>query len=99
MNPMFSLKRLQSFLPILNEKSKTILKDLENEIGKPDFDVMRYTSTCTLNAVCSKRFDLIYILILETLLILLLLILRLKNNIWISICCYLLWMDTIFWAT
>lgn len=55
MNPMFSLKRLQSFLPILNDKSKKILKDLENEIGKPDFDVMHYTSTCTLSAVCSKK--------------------------------------------
>lgn len=53
-NPMFNLKRLQAFLPILNEKSTTILTDLENEVGKSQFDVMEYTSTCTLSTLCSK---------------------------------------------
>lgn len=57
MNPMFSLKRLHAFLPVFNEKSRLTVKYLENEVGKPPFDILQYTSKCTLHAACGKLYN------------------------------------------
>ncbi|XP_031639345.1 cytochrome P450 4C1-like [Contarinia nasturtii] len=51
MNPSFNLKILQSFFPIFNEKTKILVENIERELGKPHFDINKYTSACTLDLV------------------------------------------------
>ncbi|XP_031632678.1 uncharacterized protein LOC116346652 [Contarinia nasturtii] len=53
LNPMFNLKTLQSFIPIFNEKTKYLVKELEKEVGKSAFDIMTYAEDCTLDEICS----------------------------------------------
>lgn len=54
MNPMFNLKKLQSFLPIFNEKTKNFVKNLELELENVAFDILPHANNCTLNAICGE---------------------------------------------
>lgn len=54
MNPMFNLKTLKSFVPIFNERAANLVQELKKEINQPHFDMLHYSSVCTLNAVCSE---------------------------------------------
>ncbi|XP_055297855.1 cytochrome P450 4C1-like [Sitodiplosis mosellana] len=53
LNPMFNLKTLQSFIPIFNQKTRRLVKELEEMVGKPAFDIGPSMNTCTLDAICS----------------------------------------------
>ena len=55
LNPSFSPKILQSFLPIFNEKAITLTHLLETEVSaKSVFDVYPYLNATALDMVCSK---------------------------------------------
>lgn len=54
MNPSFNSKILQSFVPIFNSKTETMLNRLDKEAGNPNFDILPYMNACTLDMVCGK---------------------------------------------
>lgn len=54
MNPSFNLKILQSFVPIFNEKTKSMLDKLDKEAGNANFDILPFMNACTLDMVCGK---------------------------------------------
>lgn len=54
LNPTFNLKILQSFVPIFNEKTNIMVKNLDKEAGNGTFDVSKYIFACTLDMVCGK---------------------------------------------
>lgn len=54
MNPSFNLKILQSFVPIFNEKTKSMLQKLDKETGNANFDILPFMNACTLDMVCGK---------------------------------------------
>lgn len=56
MNPLFTLNKLQSFIPILNEKSKIFVQGVNDEVGKSQFDCLSYAKTCTLSAIFGAIF-------------------------------------------
>ncbi|XP_031632667.1 cytochrome P450 4C1-like isoform X2 [Contarinia nasturtii] len=53
LNPMFNLKTLKSFIPVFNVKSRIMLKELRDEVGRPEFNLLHYTSACSLDSICS----------------------------------------------
>lgn len=57
MNPSFNSKILQSFVPIFNGKTKTMLEKLDNEAGNNNFDILPFMNECTLDMVCGKFFS------------------------------------------
>lgn len=54
LNPTFSLKILQSYMPIFNKESHTLTNRLKDFIRKPAFDIYRFMDACTLDIVCRK---------------------------------------------
>ena len=53
-NPSFHIKILQSLLPIFNEKSRVLLKVIEQYEGAGEFDVLHCLSACTLETLFGK---------------------------------------------
>lgn len=51
---MFNLKILQSFIPIFNKKSHSLVKELEGNLGKCAFDILPNTNNCTLDGICCE---------------------------------------------
>lgn len=55
LNPSFSPKILQSFIPIFNEKAITLAKLLDKEVTAGSvFDVYPYLNATAMDMVCSK---------------------------------------------
>lgn len=54
MNPSFNSKILQSFVPIFNDKTKSMLNKLDKEAGNRNFDILPFMNACTLDMVCGK---------------------------------------------
>lgn len=54
MNPSFNSKILQSFVPIFNTKTNSMLKKLDTEVGNTNFDILPFMNACTLDMVCGK---------------------------------------------
>uniref|UniRef100_A0A1B0GJT8 Cytochrome n=1 Tax=Lutzomyia longipalpis TaxID=7200 RepID=A0A1B0GJT8_LUTLO len=52
LNPCFSLKILQSYMPIFNTEVKTLIGRLGQRIGKGSFDMYDYMDACALDVVC-----------------------------------------------
>lgn len=55
MNPTFNLQVLKSFLPIFNQRSKSIVKNIGKEVGKPAFNVLTHAEVCTLDSICGEK--------------------------------------------
>lgn len=55
----FNLNIIQSFLPIFNAKAELLVRNVGREIQKGDFDLIKYTTPCTLDIVCGK-FDILF---------------------------------------
>jgi cytochrome P450 family 4 len=51
LNPYFGAQKLQGFLPIFNEKSRILLKLLENHQDKEEFDIFYYFSAYSLETI------------------------------------------------
>lgn len=54
MNPSFNSKILQSFIPIFNDKTKSMVNKLDTEAGNRNFDILPYMNGCTLDMVCGN---------------------------------------------
>lgn len=54
LNPCFSLKILQSYMPIFNTEVKTLIKRLELNVDKEAFNLYDYMDALTLDVVCRK---------------------------------------------
>lgn len=55
LNPCFSLRILQSFMPIFNQEVKTMCERLKVQAQKGGtFDMYEYMDACTLDMVCRK---------------------------------------------
>ncbi|RZF41239.1 hypothetical protein LSTR_LSTR010467 [Laodelphax striatellus] len=51
-NPTFHQKLLENFLTTFNEQSEVMVQRLEEQVGKPTFDIGDYTAKCTLDFLC-----------------------------------------------
>lgn len=51
MNPMFNLKTLQSFIPIFYKKTRNVVDELKDHVGKSGIDLLPYTAACSLDAI------------------------------------------------
>lgn len=58
LNPSFYVKILQSFIPVFNEKSKVMVKVMEQYLNKGEFDVYHHMSACTLETLLSTSIGL-----------------------------------------
>lgn len=52
--PAFNQKILDTFIDIFNEQSEILVKCLEKEVGKEEFDIFGYVSRCTLDSICGR---------------------------------------------
>lgn len=52
-NPTFSLKILQTFIRIFNEKSVGLTKKLSKKVGQGEFNVSKFLFACTLEITCA----------------------------------------------
>lgn len=55
LNSTFNNKILSSFIPIFNQKSEVLAKNLDENIDSREmFDISKYIFECTLDMVCGK---------------------------------------------
>ena len=54
LNPCFSLKILQSYLPIFNEQSEIMMKNMASKVGAGSFNFYEYMDACTLDMICRE---------------------------------------------
>lgn len=55
LNPAFNIIQLKQLLPIFNEKSQNLVRNLQIEVGKTQpFDIFKYISSITLDLICRK---------------------------------------------
>ncbi|GAB0100689.1 Cytochrome P450 [Sergentomyia squamirostris] len=52
LNPCFSLKILQSYMPIFNREVKTLIDRLDLKVNSGSFDMYDYMDACSLDIVC-----------------------------------------------
>lgn len=50
--PAFHFKALEGYLEVFNAAGEVLLQKLQNEVGKESFDIRRYLSLFTLDAIC-----------------------------------------------
>ena len=51
LNPSFNIGVLKPLIPLFDEKSKILIKNLKEEIGKEPFDIFEYISSCSLETL------------------------------------------------
>lgn len=54
LNPCFSPRILQSYMPIFNEQSVIMMKNLEEKCGTGHFNFYNSMDACTLDMICRK---------------------------------------------
>lgn len=56
--PSFNISNLKSFIDIFNDHVLIMVDRLKAELGKEEFDMQQYLSTCTMDVLLgrSKRF-------------------------------------------
>ncbi|XP_069680192.1 cytochrome P450 4C1-like isoform X1 [Periplaneta americana] len=54
LTPSFHFKILESFIPVIVEQSKILVKKLEKEVGSEGFCVQPYISRCSLDIICES---------------------------------------------
>lgn len=54
LNPAFSTKMLQSFIPIFSEVSREFSEILEGHLNKSEFDILDYAVKATLDSICGR---------------------------------------------
>lgn len=54
LNPTFNNKILSSFIPVFNERTKTMVDNLEEFVDQDQFDISKQFFACTLEMVCGK---------------------------------------------
>lgn len=54
LNPCFSLKILQSYMPIFNEQSAIMMENLEQKVDQGSFNFYESMDACTLDMICRE---------------------------------------------
>lgn len=54
MNPSFSMKVLQTFYPILNEKITYLVENLNKQVQTPHFNILPFLNECTFEMISGK---------------------------------------------
>ncbi|XP_053610616.1 cytochrome P450 4c3-like isoform X2 [Plodia interpunctella] len=49
--PIFQNRLIEDFIEVFGEQGSILVKRLENEVGKPEFDVFKYITSCMLDIV------------------------------------------------
>ncbi|RVE41930.1 hypothetical protein evm_013424 [Chilo suppressalis] len=49
--PIFHNKILEDFVPVFGQQASILVKRLEEQVGKPDFDIFKYITSCMLDIV------------------------------------------------
>uniref|UniRef100_A0A1B0F058 Uncharacterized protein n=1 Tax=Phlebotomus papatasi TaxID=29031 RepID=A0A1B0F058_PHLPP len=52
LNPCFSLKILQSYMPIFNEQAGIMMKNMSAKLNKGSFNFYEFMDACTLDMIC-----------------------------------------------
>ncbi|XP_059621733.1 cytochrome P450 4c21-like [Phlebotomus argentipes] len=52
LNPCFSLKILQSYMPIFNEQAGIMMKNMNARLNKGSFNFYEFMDACTLDMIC-----------------------------------------------
>jgi hypothetical protein len=55
---------MEQFIPKFNEKNKILVNKLGEEVGKGEFDVIKYIEAMNLDLICSKFCYIIFIIFL-----------------------------------
>lgn len=58
LNPSFSLRAMQQLVPTFDEKSRILIKQIEIELDKKQFDVYGYLSACSLETLLKGTMNL-----------------------------------------
>ncbi|KAG4066807.1 hypothetical protein HA402_012874 [Bradysia odoriphaga] len=53
LNSAFNVRILQSFVPVFNEKSTYLIKNIDRQVGEGTFDILKLLHSCTLDMICS----------------------------------------------
>lgn len=77
LNTAFTLKVLQSFIPIFNEGSKEFVNHLSKHVNtREEFNLLDYAVKATLDSICGelflsyRNFKFIYVVVLKLLIVL-----------------------------
>lgn len=54
LNPCFSLKILQSYMPIFNEQSEVMMQNLAAKLDGSIFNFYEFMDACTLDMICRE---------------------------------------------
>lgn len=54
LNPCFSPRILQSYMPIFNEQSAIMMKNLQPQVGGDSFNFYEFMDACTLDMICRE---------------------------------------------
>lgn len=58
LNPSFSLNVLQRLVPLFDQKSKILVRNIAVEVGKKPFDIFYYLSACSLETLLNGTMNL-----------------------------------------
>lgn len=58
LTPAFTSQVLRQLVPTFDNKSRIFVKNLECEVGKPDFDVFHYMSACSLETLLKGTMEI-----------------------------------------
>lgn len=53
--PTFNSRILESFVEIFSAKSEAMVKKMEVELNKEEFNIFHYVSLCTLDIICGEN--------------------------------------------
>lgn len=53
-NTVFTLSILKTFIPIFNSHFARFVKNLDKNVGQPEFDMTDFMFSCNLDIVCGK---------------------------------------------
>ena len=63
LTPTFHFRILTDFLHVFNEQSAVMVRQLQEQVDKPVFDVFPYITLCALDIICGNFSFCVFILI------------------------------------
>ena len=61
LTPTFHFRILTDFLHVFNEQSAVMVRQLQEQVDKPVFDVFPYITLCALDIICGKYSSCVFI--------------------------------------
>lgn len=60
----FNSQNCWSFLPVFNQKSNEFIQNIDQHVGKDQFDILKYSAAAALDIVCGEDFTTIFFLVI-----------------------------------